>query len=163
MLTKQLSDELCLFLERYKNFYTDFLKLEQDKFESISTNDITKLDSYVVKEQAFMLQSRGFEVQREALIKKEIPEEITLRELIPLVDESVRGKVSDLFDQLSDLLLNLKDVNNRSSSLVELRLHKIDTNIRRLENDPASVGGYSQSATANKQTGRLTGMVSKKI
>lgn len=164
MLTKQFSGEIAQFLDKYLDFYKEFLQIEQNKFDIISKNNIEDLDSFVVREQALMLQSRGFEVQREQLLKKELDEPITLRELIPLVDESFRGKVEDLFSELSDVLLNLKDVNNRSNSLVELRLHKIDKNIRHLENQKSPVNDYNNSAkVGGKQANRLSGIVSKKI
>lgn len=163
MLTKQLSNEICLFLEKYLEFYKSFLKVEQEKFKVISDNNIDKLDTFVVKEQALMLQSRGFELQRDQLIKKEIKDVITLKELVAQVDLDCRDKVSALHIELSNVLLDLKAINNSSNSLVELKLHSIDTNIKRLEKTTTQRVEYGNSARIEPPQKKQGGIISKKI
>ena len=163
MLTKQLSNELSVFLGKYLEFYKRFLQLEQDKFKVISDNNIDKLDTFVVKEQALMLQSRGFELQRDQLIKKEISSDITLKELVTLVDNETKDKISEIHQELCNVLLDLKAINKASNSLVELKLHTIDTNIKRLEKTPLNRIEYGNSAKIESPQKKQGGIISKKI
>lgn len=163
MLTKQLSDELEIFLQRYLAFYKDFLQVELEKFDAVSSGDVKKIDSHVVKEQALMLQSRGFELERDQLISKELKLPITFKELIPLFDDDNREAASAMHDELSSILLDLKDVNNRSNTLAELQLHKIDNNIRQLEKKPAMAADYNNSAKVASRGKTKSGVISRKV
>ena len=160
MITKEFSNEFALFLEGYLNFYKGFLEIEQKKYESIVKNDIKSLDNYVIAEQALLLKSRGLEVQRDRLMAQNGNETVSLKEFIPMLDESCYEKVSATYAELSDSLLDLKDINSRSNSLTELRLHKISNQIKRLEKQPELQKAYNNSA---KTDIRSMNIISKKI
>lgn len=159
-ISKELSNELSTFLSRYLAFYKDFLDIEQQKFESISHNDIEKLNALVTKEQAFMLQSRGMEVERDKILVKIGVADVALKEIIPSLHVDFISRVQTLYDELSDILLDLKDVNSRSNSLTELRLHRIDTEINRLEKRPETKKDYTNTAQVQNKS---RSVISKKI
>lgn len=167
MLTAQHSAELIQLLKQHVAFYREFFEIELAKHEVVTANRINELDSFVVREQAFMLKSRGFEQQREQFLDKVASKKTTLRELIPLVDdENLRGEVVQLYDELSCALLDLKEINRATNSMVEMRLHRIDSTIKALEKQvtgASSGSGYNTSAAQKRPPGRLSGIVSKKI
>ncbi len=160
MLPKEFSEDFTLFLERYLNFYNEFLKTENKKYESIVQNDVNALDGFVRLEQALILASRGLEAERERFIAQSGVECTTLREIIPLLDEGCQEKASCIFTELSDSLLDLKDINSRSNQLTELRLHKINNEINKLQKQPEHQNGYNNSA---KSGNKPINIISKKI
>lgn len=160
MLTKQQSDEFIVFLKRYLAFYENFVEVECQKYETIAQNDIETLDSFVTKEQALLLQSRGLEAERDKIMDGYGHKETTLREFLPLLDASVSDKAKDLYSKLSNVMLDLKDVNSRCNQLTQLRLHRIDTELKRLENLPVLEKKYYQNAQTD---GKSFNHISRKI
>ncbi|WMJ24256.1 flagellar export chaperone FlgN [Paludicola sp. MB14-C6] len=160
MLEKQISKELVLFLERYDKFYEDFLELERNKYEAITRNDLASLDCFVTKEQALYLKSRGLESERIQLMQQCSEPQTSFRNLIPILDSEFQQKATEIFNHLSDVLLNLKQVNSSCNSLTELRLHRIDINLKHLENQPELQKEYNRVA---KQSSKGTHVISKKI
>jgi len=160
MLTKQDSKELVLFLEDYLSFYSDFLKAESQKYEAIVQNDIESLDCFVKQEQALLLKSRGMEAKRDKLNQELFGKIVTLRETIPLVDGEYKEQIEVLHERLADTLLDLKQMNSRSNSMAELRLHRIDVSLKNLENNPDLQKEYSSDAKTGK---KINNSISKKV
>lgn len=160
MLAKQLSQELVLFLERYYKFYQDFLMLEQQKYEAITQNDIKSLDGFVTAEQALFLKSRGLETERTQFMERCDEPQTSFRNLIPKLDLEYQQKATEIFDLLSEVLLDLKQINISSNSLTELRLHRINTSLKRLENQPELQKEYNQVA---KHSNNSSNVISRKI
>jgi hypothetical protein len=160
MLTKQQSNELVLFLERYYKFYQEFLDLERKKYEAITQNDLKALDHFVTTEQAFHLKSRGFENERLQLLQACGESQTTFRNLIPKLDEEYQPKAKKIFQDLSDVLLDLKHVNKNCNSLAELRLHRINTTMNQIEKQPELQKAYNQEAQMSKKGSHV---ISKKI
>lgn len=160
MLTKQLSDEFILFLKRYLSFYQDFLELETKKHEIISQNDIKQLDSFVTKEQAYLLQSKGMEAERYKIMNTCGFKNSTLREFLLHLDSSVQQSATSIFDELSNVLLDFKAMNKRCNSLIELRLHRIGNSIKQLEQEGVLPKSYDNTAQVGAKP---LNMISKKI
>jgi hypothetical protein len=146
MINKTLSNELVLFLERYLAFYKDFLQLETDKYEDISHNRLSRLDQHVKDEQAYMLKSKGLEIERDKLVEKTGISKATFRELIPESDESVQNHLQEIYDELSNVLLDLKEVNTRCNYITELKLHSVEVNLKKLGDNPELQKIYTQKA-----------------
>lgn len=160
MINKTLSGELAAFFEQYLTFYREFLDLEMQKYDDMSRNNLKSLDGHVKSEQAYMLKSKGLEIERDRLIEKAGASKTTFRELIPMLDESVRDRVQELYKELSDVLQNLKEINIRNNYITELRLHKVEINLKKLENHPELQKVYNGQA---HEGSRNMNILSKKI
>lgn len=160
MINQTLSDELVLFFERYLSFYKEFLQLETEKYQDISNDRYQRMDRHVKSEEAFMLRSRGLELERDKLMSKVGVPDVTFRELIPLFDSPWQDKVKNIFNELSTVLLDLKDMNNRCNSSITIRLRQIQTAIDKLDKHPDHQKIYTSHAGNN---GQLTGILYKKI
>ncbi len=133
-----LSNQNCLniisFLKTYTSFYSELLALEEEKYDIISKNEIELLDAIVVKEQAMILKSKGIEIKRDEVLEKEVGEKIIFSKLIEVFPEEHKQEITDIFNQFSDIVLQIKEINYRCKSLTELRLHKINNAIGTIEN-----------------------------
>ncbi len=160
MLNESLAEEVILFFQKYLSFYKEFFQLETDKFNDISLNKVSKIDSYVKSEEVFMLKSRGLEQERERLIAKTGTSVTTFRELIPLFESPQREQIQGIFDEFSEVLLNLKEINLRCNYLTELRLHRIENDLKKLEKRPDLQKIYDAQAREGKPA---PSFLSKKI
>jgi len=147
MMNKTLSNELVLFLERYLAFYKSFLQMETNKYEDITHNNLSKLDQHVKDEQAYMLKSKGLEIERDKLVVQAGVPKATFRELIPLSDETVREHLQEIYDDLSNVLLDLKEINVRCNYVTKLKLHSVEVNLKKLGDNPELQKMYTQKAS----------------
>jgi hypothetical protein len=161
MINKPLSDKLLLFLQQYLSFYTDFLQLEADKYSDISQSHISQLDERVNTEEAYMLKSRGLEMERARLWEEAGSPEATFLELIPLFDPSVQEQAKGIYKELLQVLYELKETNLRCNHLTELKLHRIEVDIQKLKKHPELQKQYDSKAAREGYS--LSGVLSKKI
>lgn len=160
MMNESLANELISFFQKYLSFYKDFVQLETDKYNDISMNRVSKLDDHVKSEEAFMLKSRGLELERDRLVAKTEMPDAKFRELIPLFESPQREEIQKIYDELSVVLLDLKEINLRCNYLTELRLHRVQIDLKKLENRPELQKQYTAQA---REGGSAPSFISKKI
>lgn len=160
MINKGLSDELLAYFERCLSFYESFLQLETNKYNDVLNNLLSAIDQHVKDEQAYMLKARGLEAERTKLVNQTETPDATFKELIPLLDESVRGQAREHFESLSDILLEMKEVNRRCNHLTEIKLRQIQKYLDTLETQGEQPKTYNDQA--QKNAGPIN-MVSKKV
>lgn len=146
MINKTLSDELLLFFLRYLAFYNEFLQLETDKYDDMSHNIISSLDERVKVEEAYMLKSKGLEIERDKLIAQTELPKATFLQLIPLFDESVRDQIQEVYEELSRVLQDLKQTNLRCNQLTQLRLHRVEVDLQKIAKNPDLQKRYDAQA-----------------
>lgn len=159
-MDRTFSEELIAFLKRYLDFFEGFLALETEKYQDIAQNQVDKLDAHVKAEEALMLKFRGMERERERLMQQANAPGASFRELLPLFDETVRPDAEQLYDKLSAAILELKEMNLRCNYLTELRLHRIDTEIKKIRNQPELQKKYDAKA---REESKRSGFISKKV
>ena len=108
MISESLADEFIRFFQNYLSFYKEFFQLETEKYDDISKNRVSRIDAHVKKEEAFMLKSRGLELERDRLVAKTEHPKATFRELIPLFEPPQRGQIQKIYNELSKVLLYFK-------------------------------------------------------
>ena len=160
MIDRALSDDFLLFFQRYLAFYKDFLHLETEKYNDITSNNLSSLDSHVKVEEAYMLKSRGLELERTNLMAKTENPKATFKELILLLDKSVQDEATILYHTLSQVLLDLKHTNLRCNYLTKLKLHRIEIDMKKLKNHPEFQSLYNAQALEN---GISSNILSKKV
>lgn len=145
-------------MQQYLVFYKEFLDFETKKLDDVANNRIDIMDEHVKKEEVFLLKSRGFEAKREEFLKNAGFENMSMSEVINTSPEESRGQLSDVFSELSDILLDLKEINSRCNSMIELRLHRIEKTLNRIEENQQS--NYNNSAKSDK---KKTDFISRKV
>ena len=160
MINKTLSDELLSFFLRYLAFYSEFLQLETDKYDDMAHNIISSLDERVKVEEAYMLKSKGLEIERDKLIAQTELPKATFLQLIPLFDESVRDQIQEVYEELSRVLLDLKQTNLRCNQLTQLRLHRVEVDLQKIAKNPDLQKRYDAQA---RKSHVYKSILSKKI
>ncbi len=160
MIEQALANEILEFLQRYVTFYKEFLQLESDKYNDLTVNNVSSLDNRVKTEEVFMLKSKGLELERDRLVERTGIKVATFRELIPLFGQPMQNQIQELHSELSGILLDLKEMNLRCNHLTELRLHRVEVEIKKLENRPELQKLYNARA---QEGGASGGLLSKKI
>ncbi|GEM_PF-327832 len=155
MIDKELSDRLMSLFGRYLSFYKDFLDLEIRKYGDMRENRLETLNGHVNDEQAHMLKARGLELERERLMHLTPFPDATFRELIPLFDESVREQAQAAYEELSGVLIRLKETNQKCNYLTELKLHRVKIELKKLENNPEMQKIYDSRAKEGKKPGSI--------
>lgn len=145
-------------MQQYLVFYKEFLDFETKKLDDVANNRIDIMDEHVKKEEVFLLKSRGLEVKREEFLKNAGLESMSMSEVIKTSPEELKGQLSDDFSELSDIVMDLKEINSRCNSMIELRLHRIEKTLNRIDENQQS--NYNNSAKNDK---KKTDFISRKV
>ena len=149
-MNKALSEEMLQFFIRYLAFYKEFLKLETEKYEDMAEDHFHTLTEHVKKEEVFFLKSRSLEKERKMLMDKAGLSRVTFQQMIPSFDESMQTNIKMIYIELSKVLLDLKAINQRCSSIAALRLHSVKLELQKLENHPEMRKIYNEKAYCNR-------------
>lgn len=160
MIDQSLADELLCFFQRYLSFYKEFLQLETEKYNDMAVNNISSLDQHVKNEEVFMMKSRGLELERDKLVARTGKPEATFHDLISLFEHPFQEQINQIYNELSKVLLDLKEMNLRCNYLTELRLHRIQIDLKKLEKRPDLQKLYNVHAREGKAP---VNFISKKI
>ncbi|HAQ41612.1 MAG TPA: hypothetical protein DCM73_12805 [Clostridiales bacterium] len=113
-------------LKENAQLYGNFLELEHKKYDAVIKADIKALDEIVAKEQAYYLKMRGAEQKREQLSEVMGFGDKTLKEIIELSDDEEKPLLSDAYNELNELITEVKKINGMCKTLIEVRLHRVD-------------------------------------
>lgn len=136
MIDAEWSDRLIQFFESLLDFYKEFLSFEQEKYSIIASGKLNELDSYLKREQAFVLKARGLDQERIKTLEEAGAAEGTFREMIPQLEPSRQERMKSLYEQISDTVNKLQSVNKRCSQMTRLKLGRVSKVLSSLENHP---------------------------
>ena len=145
-MNQALSKEMLLFFERYLAFYNEFCELETEKYKHITDNAIDMLPDYVKKDEVYFLKSRSIEKEREKLMDKAGLSHLTFQQMIPFFEESTQNDIKGIYIALSKVLLDLKAVNQLCNSVIALRLHRVKSELQKLDSHPEMRKTYDDKA-----------------
>jgi len=149
MIDQTLSDEFLLFFQRYLAFYNEFLVLENGKYNDIISGNLSALDEHLKNEQAYMLKSKGLELERAKLMDQTENPKATFKELIPLFDPSMQDQIQSIYNSLSQVISNLKRTNLQCNYIAKLKLHRVELDMQKLKNHPELQKLYNSQAHEN--------------
>lgn len=151
MIENGLADTLLSFFERYLAFYKDFLLLETTKYQDMRENRLEKLSQHVKDEEAYSLKARGLEMERDRLVLQASSSDTTFRGLIPLFDQSRQERAKGLYDELYKVMTSIKETNRGCNYLTELKLHRVQIELRKMKNSPEMQKEYNSRAKECKK------------
>ena len=158
MLDQKTEETLISFLGELLEFYREFLKLEADKQAELQNGRLDRLDARMKEEQAYVLRARGLELRRQKLMERTPQPKATFRELIVLISPARQEKAREIYEELSSVLLELRETNQKSSRLAGIKLRQVSAILAKLENRPDFPEPYGEKAG-----GRPSEIFSKKI
>ena len=145
---------------RYVDFYKEFIALEKLKMEDLSQRQLERLDQRVREEEAFLLRAKGMEQKRTAFLEAYQLNDKKMSEIMPLFPPAYQGDIQRKFDELSGILLDLKEINSRCNTMTELQLKRIQLRIAEMQEESAQ---QSLRIKLTKKGGKKDGRLSQKV
>ncbi|WRS26701.1 flagellar protein FlgN [Oscillospiraceae bacterium MB08-C2-2] len=142
-------------MKSYENFYAylqelcgsygDLAGLIRQKMEAVSLLDVARLENIMKEEQAFVLLSKGFD-QAVSAFKTDLGlSGNTLRELLPQMPQQERPRFEAVHQELSLILADVKNLNEKCQELLGDHLHVVEKQLRELSGSPTSTYGKGGS------------------
>ncbi len=146
---KDYLDLMC----RYVSFYEEFVALEKLKMKDLSLHQLERLDQHVRGEEAFLLRAKGLDQKRTAFLNAYQLSDKKMSEIIPLFPQPYQRDIQQKFDELSGILLDLKQINSRCNTMTELQLHRIQLKIAEMQDGSTRQHGHIK---ITKKSGKLS-------
>ncbi len=109
-------------LEIDVDFYRDLTIFLMKKRTKILADDLDWLTDSLNDEQAFMMKSRSLEDKRLALFKGLGIADKKLSELVELSPDEYRPKMKMLYEQLTETIAQITELNNETAEIVKRKL-----------------------------------------
>lgn len=137
-------------LEIDVDFYRELTIFLMKKHTKILADDLEWLTDSLNDEQAFLMKSRSLEEKRMELFRGLGIEDKRLKDLVNEAPDDYRPKMSMLYDQLTDLVNNITELNAQTTEVVK----------RKLDNQKefvARAGILEKPETYNKNASKVAG------
>lgn len=121
-MDKRTADAVMKCLEIEVDFYRELTIFLMKKHTKILADDINWLTDSLNDEQAYIMKSRSLEEKRLALFRGLGIAEKRLDELSGESPEEYRPKIKMLSEQLSELVGNIKELNEQTTEIVKRKL-----------------------------------------
>jgi flagellar biosynthesis/type III secretory pathway chaperone len=148
---ENLLQNLVDTLNKMTAVYKDIFKTAEDKRKHIISGDIDKLESVIYLERNLAENILLLEKQRRYIMKSisraigkhdTIP---TLRELIEQVSDPYKSELKKLYDDISEVVTKVKDINNVNTLLTKYSLEFVNNFIRAICSESLNDSVYQQS------------------
>lgn len=121
-MDKRTADALMKCLEIEVDFYRELTIFLMKKHTKILADDINWLTDSLNDEQAYIMKSRSLEEKRLVLFRGLGIEGKRLDELSGEAPDEYRPKIGMLTEQLSELVGNIKELNEQTTEIVKRKL-----------------------------------------
>lgn len=109
------------FFSEYVEHYRELFYFEVEKIKLIAADNVEELGKSLAKEQAFMMKTTALEKKRIALMDGGNQNK-TFRQLIDGAPMELRGELTALHAELSRLVFEIKNMNDKAHDLVANRI-----------------------------------------
>ena len=137
------------FFAYLSNLDASFCKLSEllsEKLVALDKFDPDRLDEIIKEEQAYVLQSKGFDKTINSYRAELGLEGETLGEIIKRLPESERARFDEIFSRLAVSLETAKGLNDKCQFLTENRLHVIGRAIREIDAAGGTIYGDTKTS-----------------
>jgi len=156
-------------LETQINIYKEYIEIEKSKTNAVVNSDIIKLDGILSSEEILYMKSQSYEKKRINIMKSLNLENKTLLEVIDFAEGKEKDRLSEILEELSFYIDELKQVNECNKKLVKSRLDIISA-ITESFKDPEGKSGknggkikyYGKNAKIAEQVERFDSSVIRK-
>lgn len=98
---------------------------EEAKAEAASLGHHEQLDSILTEEQALILELRGLEQKRTAILESAGLKNASFRDILAQEDEDGRERLTPLFEELHRQAEHLRNAKDSADRILKVRLHQI--------------------------------------
>ena len=154
-------DGLLDILIKECGLYGDLYDLSRKKSEIIVDGDVDALTRVLSVEQQLVIELGHLENQREKVIEEWAlsvgvdPQRATLSEIIPFLNGDTKGRIEKVWNELSEMVSQLRQTNDLNGTLIKNNLEYIDFSIKLLAGQDEAGTVYSKGGkTPVKQQNR---------
>lgn len=147
-MEKEIAEVFLEFFDIYnKHFekFADFLAVKQNK---ILLDDLNWLESALQEEQKYIMKGNSLEEKRLALFERAGLGEITLKQLMEMFPDELKGNMQLESDRLEKSIGTIKRLSETSDSIVRRKL-EIQAKLLGV-NEYTGIGTYDQNADEAK-------------
>jgi flagellar biosynthesis/type III secretory pathway chaperone len=128
--SKQL-ERLMAIMEKELVFFKNFLKGSREKTEFIVQRNTEELQNLTKEEENWILNLKELEEDREDCIREVaeslgIQDEFPLSDMISFLEDDKARELTQMKDQLSNLILEIKNINEVNANLLKNSLEYVD-------------------------------------
>ena len=156
-------DNLYKILEEQLHLYEEFMKIVEEKYNVVLEDNVARLDEIVSEEQVFFLKSRGLDQKREHVLQDLGLTGKTLKEVIESIDDTNKDRFIEMHKDIFNVLHTFKEKNNQCLDLVQIRLHRAQAMIRKLDESKAQSKHYFKDGNSDQIDVTKMNFISKKI
>ncbi len=151
---KDLIDKLIMALEKDCEIYTEILRLGEEKKQIIIDGDIDQLEKMTKREHALIASLMKLEEIRDKIVTELMKQTglssvNVLDDIIDIVDDSSKVKLEGTKRKLSNLMKDVKDVNETNGSLIKQSLDMIEFNVNLISSIGETETNYGGKANIN--------------
>ena len=117
--------QLCDVLHKECILHGKLLDMENTKTEILVKGDVDRLDALMKSQQPVVMECSHLEGRRQELQESMGLGSATLREIVLTCDTQEKDELSQVMDELSDVILKLKKVNGTNMAIVTSRIETI--------------------------------------
>lgn len=147
-MEKEIAEVFLEFFDIYNKHFeklADFLAVKQNK---ILLDDLNWLESALQEEQKYIMKGNSLEEKRLALFERAGLGEITLKQLMEMFPDELKGNMQLESDRLEKSIGTIKRLTETSDSIVRRKL-EIQAKLLGV-NEYTGIGAYDQNADEAK-------------
>lgn len=139
-------DELCMLFDRFSDLFDQMCALQHDKVQAVHSDDIQALDLCMQREQAMILQLRGFQRQKDALHKALGISGVPLRQVARHLPADVQNRIAEPISRFETAYQLYQSASAASRAALESALYEIEHQLLHVQ-QPAQ---QSEAQTASR-------------
>jgi len=161
-----LTDRLVMALEKDCEIYAEILRLGEEKKQIIIDGDIEKLEKMTVREHALIASLMKLEEIRDKIVSEIIKQKGLMQvevidDVIMAVDDTSKPQLEAVKRKLSNLMSDVKDVNESNGTLIKQSLDLIEFNVNLMASIRETETNYGDQANINYQKSKRSGFDAK--
>jgi len=161
-----LTDRLVMALEKDCEIYAEILRLGEEKKQIIIDGDIEKLEKMTVREHALIASLMKLEEIRDKIVSEIIKQKGLMQvevidDVIMAVDDTSKPQLEAVKRKLSNLMSDVKDVNESNGTLIKQSLDLIEFNVNLMASIGETETNYGDQANINYQKSKRSGFDAK--
>lgn len=115
---------LTRFFTEYNAYFKEFLDFEYKKLRLLNEGEIKAIAELLPREQAYIMQTNAYEAKRLNLLGDD--KTLTFDQLIDKAPASCKQRLEQQHEELSNLVLKIKDINDTINVVINGRLKHIE-------------------------------------
>ena len=158
-----MSDQLVQVMQALTSVHERFNEQAAKKEKAIQQGDMPELDAIMKAESPLIQQLRKLENTRMYLVQEwmrengVVKENITMDQLLPMFPGEQRGELQYWAERLMDEIGKLRERNERNQLLLQDSLKFVNMSLDAMTEDNRSFAGYSDTGSADNETGLADG------